>query len=198
MPYVVIRDQTGHLLAKTELPSPAVVGRSLDCDIWIQDTQVSRQHCRIESREGHWFITDLGSRNGTVVNGHTVTEKALSDGDTIELGKEKVTFYAGAMPAQRVADPLLAGLKDVEEESASLPASPTHASGRSESSLFATRVTSDESTIDTPGIGIFRPSMDQEVVPAPASTAGHSRRWPVMVGLATAAAVAVVMWLMRT
>jgi serine/threonine protein kinase len=63
------------------------IGRSEDAEFSIDDTKISRLHCRVESREGRWFVVDLDSRNGTWVGGEKVREKELEDGVTFVLGK---------------------------------------------------------------------------------------------------------------
>src|SRR6187455_805155 len=62
------------------------IGRALDNDIRLNSTQVSRYHCRIErGPEGVW-LTDLGSANGTQVNGVRVDRRRLAPGDRLQVG----------------------------------------------------------------------------------------------------------------
>jgi two-component system cell cycle response regulator len=63
-----------------------VVGRSASATVRLNDDGISRRHCRIVSSEGALIIEDLGSANGTFVNGEEVQQLALSDGDKIRLG----------------------------------------------------------------------------------------------------------------
>jgi transcriptional regulator with GAF, ATPase, and Fis domain len=66
------------------------VGRAIDNDIRVSDTLVSRHHCRIDvGAEGAWVI-DLGSANGTSVNGERVTRRLLADGDQVHVGKVRL------------------------------------------------------------------------------------------------------------
>ncbi len=62
------------------------LGRSLDNDIVLPIPEVSRHHARIEYTNGHFEIVDLGSTNGTVVNGVPVDRSVIKDGDEIALG----------------------------------------------------------------------------------------------------------------
>lgn len=64
-----------------------VIGRHPDCEIVLPDRQISRQHARI-SRQGDTFvIEDLGSKNGTYVNGEPVVDRrVLTDGDVVQIG----------------------------------------------------------------------------------------------------------------
>ena len=64
-----------------------LLGRETGNDIVVNDLNASRQHAQIEFEpQGVWAITDLGSTNGTLVNGAPVTRRGLSDGDRITLG----------------------------------------------------------------------------------------------------------------
>jgi hypothetical protein len=69
-----------------------VLGRSRECDIRIPDANVSRRHAEVR-QEGttHWVV-DLGSTNGTEVNGRRVERTKLSDGDRITIGSTDVVF----------------------------------------------------------------------------------------------------------
>jgi len=65
----------------------ATVGRLPENTIYIPDERLSREHARIEFQDGTFFLNDLGSRNGTALNGSLVSSpQALHGGDTIELG----------------------------------------------------------------------------------------------------------------
>src|SRR3984957_4272837 len=64
-----------------------VVGRLESCDIPLKLPNVSKKHCRLEFRDGFWFIEDLGSTNGVKVNGTRVTKKRLTPEDTITIAK---------------------------------------------------------------------------------------------------------------
>jgi pSer/pThr/pTyr-binding forkhead associated (FHA) protein len=73
------------------------VGRATSNATWevaLQDPSVSRPHARFETVDGGWVLYDLGSSNGTMVNGMIVTEKGrvLHDGDTISFGATIVLF----------------------------------------------------------------------------------------------------------
>jgi len=72
--------------------SGALIGRDPYCDIVLNDPMVSRQHARIDYQQGQWFITDLGSKNGTYVNGYPVEQQMLNPGDEILLGNTTLVF----------------------------------------------------------------------------------------------------------
>jgi pSer/pThr/pTyr-binding forkhead associated (FHA) protein len=69
------------------------LGRSRQCDIVIDDANVSREHAEIRPRGGSWVLTDLGSTNGSSLNGRRVSgPEVIRPGDEIELGTVAVTF----------------------------------------------------------------------------------------------------------
>jgi len=71
----------------------SVVGRSLDCDIVLNDPSVSRKHFEIHFRDGGWILKDLGSVNGTNVNGERVDgEIPLDEDSKIEVGQTMMSL----------------------------------------------------------------------------------------------------------
>jgi Protein of unknown function (DUF3662)/FHA domain len=74
-----------------------VLGRSKDCDIRVEDANVSRRHAELRREGPSWWLVDLDSTNGTDVNGKRVSRSKLDDGDTIMLGGTELTF--GRKPA---------------------------------------------------------------------------------------------------
>lgn len=68
------------------------VGRAADNDLALADERVSRNHGQIGVRHGTLIYRDLGSTNGTFVNGRRVTEIALGPGDTLQLGSSTLTI----------------------------------------------------------------------------------------------------------
>jgi hypothetical protein len=70
------------------------VGRLPECDITVVDPNVSRQHAQIRSRGDGFVVVDLGSTNGTRVNGVRVSERELHDGDELGFGNVRLTFQA--------------------------------------------------------------------------------------------------------
>jgi len=69
-----------------------VLGRGNSCDYVIADRTVSTRHAELARLDDGWLITDLGSRNGTRVNGWLVTEQHLHAGDTLTLGAASYVF----------------------------------------------------------------------------------------------------------
>jgi len=68
------------------------IGRGIDNDLVLESTDVSRHHARVESNGGQWRIIDLGSTNGTKVNGQPVRDIVLRPGDKIEFGTLQLEF----------------------------------------------------------------------------------------------------------
>jgi hypothetical protein len=74
-------------------PPGAVLGRSRECDIVLDDAGVSRRHAEIRPSEDEWVVADLGSTNGVRVNGRALRGKqALQLGDRIDLGNTELVF----------------------------------------------------------------------------------------------------------
>lgn len=76
------------------LNAPSIVlGRSSEADILVDDTGVSRRHLEIQTAGGTTTAVDLGSTNGSYVNGHKVAGSTeLTDGSTITMGRTKIIF----------------------------------------------------------------------------------------------------------
>jgi len=74
-------------------PAGTIVGRSDECDIVIDSKHVSRHHARIfVSSDGQWYVEDLGSSNGTFVNGERVKSQPIYRADVIEIGRASLSF----------------------------------------------------------------------------------------------------------
>lgn len=75
-----------------------VIGRAIEADVRLNDSRASRLHARIDSttdpttNHTSFVITDLGSTNGTLVNGELITEVSLTDGDKIVIGDHLFRF----------------------------------------------------------------------------------------------------------
>jgi hypothetical protein len=72
--------------------SRLLIGRSRDCDISVEDPNVSRRHAELRNEDGRWVVADLGSTNGVKVNGQRVAQAALESGDEVVLGLARFRF----------------------------------------------------------------------------------------------------------
>jgi pSer/pThr/pTyr-binding forkhead associated (FHA) protein len=70
------------------------VGRSPDCDVFLDDVTVSRRHALVVRRDGGFFIEDRGSLNGTFLNRRRIESGRLEDGDELQIGKYRLTFLS--------------------------------------------------------------------------------------------------------
>ncbi len=69
-----------------------VIGRGQDCDLVLEDNNLSRRHCQIRKWAGHFRLEDLQSKNGTYVNGKRVDVVDLNPGDLITIGDQMLVF----------------------------------------------------------------------------------------------------------
>jgi pSer/pThr/pTyr-binding forkhead associated (FHA) protein len=72
-----------------------VIGRMSECDVTLSDSNVSRRHAEIRAAGTGYVLADLGSTNGTLVNGERLSaERRLADGDIISVGGTHLRFEA--------------------------------------------------------------------------------------------------------
>ena len=79
---------------------PLTIGRATDVEVVLADPLVSRRHARLSSRGGRLVLADLGSTNGTRVNGERVREAVVGPGDRIEIGATRLEIVAAGTPRQ--------------------------------------------------------------------------------------------------
>lgn len=86
-----------------------ILGREAINDLTVNDPEVSRRHTRILREPEGFYVEDLGSTNGTFVNGQRVTAPLLLyHGDTIEMGKSSRIVFLGANPSEELTRPATA------------------------------------------------------------------------------------------
>jgi hypothetical protein len=74
-------------------PAGVTLGRSRQCDVVLEDPNISRQHAEIRPRGGAWVLTDLGSTNGSLINGRRIDHpEVVKPGDEIEIGTSVIKF----------------------------------------------------------------------------------------------------------
>ena len=80
-------------LARTSLEKETLtIGRAESADLQIDSTRVSREHARILLQDDKYYLHDLGSTNGTLVNGQLIDQVELADGDVIAVADTEITF----------------------------------------------------------------------------------------------------------
>jgi pSer/pThr/pTyr-binding forkhead associated (FHA) protein len=92
-PALVVRSGGGRAGESFEaIGDHALIGRSPECDVFLDDVTVSRRHAEL-TRDGKVFtIRDLGSLNGTFVNRRRIESSVLEDDDEVQIGKYRMTF----------------------------------------------------------------------------------------------------------
>jgi hypothetical protein len=70
------------------------IGRSPECEIFLDDVTVSRNHAVLIARPGGYVVEDQGSLNGTFVNRRRIDTAVLQGGDELQIGKYRMTFIA--------------------------------------------------------------------------------------------------------
>jgi len=74
-------------------PAGVTIGRSRQCDVVLNDANVSREHAEIRPRGGSWVLSDLGSTNGSSLNGRRIEgPEVVKAGDEVEVGTSKIRF----------------------------------------------------------------------------------------------------------
>jgi len=92
-PALVVRSGGGRAGEMFSLDGETTIGRSPDCGIFLDDVTVSRKHAILRERDGNFFIEDQGSLNGTFVNRKRVESAQLDDGDELQIGKYRLTYF---------------------------------------------------------------------------------------------------------
>lgn len=106
---------------QTPLPSfPFTLGRSESADLTIDSSRVSREHVRIYREGDKYRVRDLGSTNGTFLNGQRIDESPLEDGDILVLADIEFTFFLGrSEPTDRAVTQVMSAGRPKEEKAES-------------------------------------------------------------------------------
>ncbi|MDQ4095613.1 MAG: DUF3662 and FHA domain-containing protein [Actinomycetota bacterium] len=90
---LVVLDEDGRERERIALTrARIVIGRQSNNDVVLSDPNVSRRHAELRRNDEGWTLVDLGSTNGTTVNGHAGAEHRLSDGDKLGFGTSELVF----------------------------------------------------------------------------------------------------------
>jgi hypothetical protein len=88
---VSLTDGRSHVLDRPSM----TIGRLPECDVVVDDAGASRQHAELRRTDDGFVLADLGSTNGTLVNGSPIREHLLEDGDRITIGETILEFRRG-------------------------------------------------------------------------------------------------------
>ena len=105
MPKLIMKagDRTG---AEFGVTDGTAIGRQADLPIQLSDVKASREHARIVSGDPGWVLVDLGSTNGTFVNGQRMNRQTLHHGDQIRIGGTVLVYHdpptPPPVPAQKI------------------------------------------------------------------------------------------------
>ena len=106
-----------------------VLGRADEADLTLKDARASKRHCEVRYESGHYVLEDLGSANGTVVNGNYITQVNLQHGDLLLVGRTELFYECPENIPQPAGEPSGAGVADTippppSSTPASVPAKP--------------------------------------------------------------------------
>jgi len=132
------------------------IGRGIGPEIWIEDKQASRTHCRILPENDRWMIEDVTSTNGTFINGQRITRQPLRDGEVIYIGDTKIVFH----------------LEELQDDRPSRPTLPTDLSDSNRIDMNATHALQH---IDRPLPRVMVPSSDKPGVEFPKQSIAFQR-----------------------
>jgi FHA domain/zinc-ribbon domain len=92
-PTLVVRSGGGRVGEQFPLErTQTTIGRTPDCDIFLDDVTVSRRHAIVARGAGTFTLEDLGSLNGTFLNRHRIEQADLENGDEVQIGKYRLIF----------------------------------------------------------------------------------------------------------
>ncbi len=115
--YLVLTAENGQRHVHRIAQPATVLGRGADCDVVVPSPRVSRQHARLVWDGERFLVEDLGSTNGTRINGAPVTAPTpIRDGDRLELADSMIEFQASA-PTVAIVLPAPAGGLSVDPSS---------------------------------------------------------------------------------
>ncbi|MBZ5551093.1 MAG: SpoIIE family protein phosphatase [Acidobacteriia bacterium] len=116
-PRVYYTDFSGGKLVVPISQSVLKIGRNSENHVILNDPSISRFHAEIRPQNGSFYIVDVGSKNGTIVNGERVTERKLAHGDRIQLGSNPAQAVLFAL--EEVKDSVLASISSTNDSAES-------------------------------------------------------------------------------
>jgi predicted component of type VI protein secretion system len=181
MPRLVIRKGDGagkdHALS-----GECSVGRQVGCTFVLDDLLASRRHFRVYPEAGAWWVEDLGSTNGTIVNGRKIPQRQrLSDGDVVSAGNTELVFVqkdllgGSAAPAPAASSPRVytppAATTPAPRPAVvppAVPVAPPRAPSRQDPPVPSAPASSKPAAAPAkPGVGTAKPAAPASAPPAP-------------------------------
>lgn len=95
MAYIILADRDQREICRHDLTGKTIIGRAPDCDVGVHDILLSRRHCVLERVMDQWVIVDLGSKNGTFIDGTRISRHILNDNETVLIGRSRLIFHKG-------------------------------------------------------------------------------------------------------
>lgn len=95
MKYLLVTDDQGNEQIRKLRSDDVVIGRAPNCDLTLPNRSISRRHARLKREEDGWFVEDMDSHNGIMVNGEETTYRRLRDGDVIQMPHYRLEMYVG-------------------------------------------------------------------------------------------------------
>lgn len=118
--FVVVRHETGWASLETVTPPESIIGRSPESTLCLPDPNVSRCHAMLLRTSTKLLIRDLGSRNGTFLNGHRIKEVELRESDDIQINPYSLQVFFDYARAEKLiaadddtAEPVILPRKEV-------------------------------------------------------------------------------------
>ena len=140
-----------------------VFGRREDCDLRIPLGEVSRKHCRLIADGEGLKIEDLGSSNGTFVNGQRVQESAVNPGDSIQIGPISFVVQIDGVPADEdIHAPVVAAAPAPDPEDTNMAVAAAAAGGRGGGGGGDGIEGADEEGEEIPGVPSLSGGAEQE------------------------------------
>ena len=121
------------------------IGRSNDNDLILADNTVSRYHTEIQKRKNDYILADLGSYNGTKLNGKSIQKVLLEHGDKIQIGSSKLTFLINGNSLDQAEDSVVLTVeKDSAVDRQIVRSSPLERHGQSQELLVSSEDKNEE------------------------------------------------------
>ena len=145
-----------------------VMGRREDCDFRIPLGDISRKHCRLIKEDEALKIEDLGSSNGTYINGKRIHEAELQPGDTVQIGPVVFVIQLDGQPADEELQPYHPGeaVAQEQEEEVALEAE----AGSEDAVQLDDEEQPAETTLDKDGdfdpMSVLEGNVDSDIMPA--------------------------------